>query len=34
VADHADRVLVLQAGRVVFAGEPSGYEAAAAEVFG
>jgi ABC-2 type transport system ATP-binding protein len=34
VAEHADRVLVLQAGRVVFAGEPSGYAAAAAEVFG
>jgi ABC-2 type transport system ATP-binding protein len=34
VGEHADRVLVLQAGRVVFAGEPSGYADAAAEVFG
>ncbi len=34
IAEHADRVLVLQAGRVVFAGEPSGYAEAAAEVFG
>ena len=34
VGDHADRVLVLQAGRVLYAGEPSGYAEAAAEVFG
>ena len=34
VGEHADRVLVLQDGRVVYAGEPSGYAAAAAEVFG
>jgi ABC-type multidrug transport system ATPase subunit len=34
VGEHADRVLVLQAGRVVYAGEPSGYADAAAEVFG
>jgi ABC-2 type transport system ATP-binding protein len=34
VGEHADRVLVLQAGRVVFDGESSDYAAAAAEVFG
>jgi ABC-2 type transport system ATP-binding protein len=34
VGDHSDRVLVLQAGRVVYAGDPAGYAEAAAEVFG
>jgi ABC-2 type transport system ATP-binding protein len=34
VGDHADHVLVLQAGRVVYAGDPAGYAAAAAEAFG
>jgi ABC-2 type transport system ATP-binding protein len=34
VGEHADRVLVLQGGRVVYEGDPAGYEAAAAEVFG
>ena len=34
VGDHADLVLVLQGGRVVYAGQPSGYAEAAAEVFG
>jgi ABC-2 type transport system ATP-binding protein len=34
VGEHSDRVVVLQAGRVVYAGDPSGYEAAAEEVFG
>jgi ABC-2 type transport system ATP-binding protein len=34
VGDHSDRVLVLQAGRVVYAGDPAGYADAAAEVFG
>jgi ABC-2 type transport system ATP-binding protein len=34
VGEHADRVLVLQDGRVVFAGEPDGYASVAAEVFG
>ena len=30
---HSDRVLVLQGGRVVYAGEPSGYAEAAEEAF-
>jgi ABC-type multidrug transport system ATPase subunit len=34
VGDHADRVLVLQNGRVMFAGPSSGYAAVADEVFG
>ena len=34
VGQHSDRVLVLQGGRVVYAGEPSGYHEAAAEAFG
>jgi ABC-2 type transport system ATP-binding protein len=34
VGEHADRVLVLQNGRVVFAGPASGYAAVAEEVFG
>jgi ABC-2 type transport system ATP-binding protein len=34
VGEHADRVLVLQAGRVLYDGEASGYADAAAEVFG
>jgi ABC-type multidrug transport system ATPase subunit len=34
VGDHSDHVLVLQDGRVVYAGDPAGYAAAAAEVFG
>ena len=34
VGEQADRVLVLQGGRVVYEGEPSGYAAAAAEAFG
>jgi ABC-2 type transport system ATP-binding protein len=34
VGDHADRVLVLQNGRVLFAGPSSGYAAVADEVFG
>jgi ABC-2 type transport system ATP-binding protein len=33
VAQHSDRVLVLQGGRVVYAGEPTGYHEAAEEVF-
>jgi ABC-2 type transport system ATP-binding protein len=34
VGEHADRVLVLQAGRVVYEGDPGGYAAVAEEVFG
>ncbi len=34
IGEHSDRVLVLQTGRVVYAGEPAGYEAVAEEVFG
>jgi ABC-2 type transport system ATP-binding protein len=34
IGEHSDRVLVLQSGRVVYAGDPAGYAAAAAEVFG
>jgi len=34
VGEHADRVLVLQNGRVVFAGPSSGYASVADEVFG
>ena len=34
VSEHADRVLVLQDGRAVFAGPSSGYAAVAEEVFG
>jgi len=34
VGEHSDRVLVLQAGRVAYQGDPAGYAAAAAEVFG
>jgi ABC-2 type transport system ATP-binding protein len=34
VGEHADRVLVLQDGRVVYEGDPGGYAEAAAEVFG
>lgn len=34
VGEHSDRVLVLQAGRVAYAGEPAGYAAVAEEVFG
>ena len=34
VGEHADRVLVLQNGRVMFAGPSSGYAAVADEVFG
>jgi ABC-2 type transport system ATP-binding protein len=33
VGEYADRVLVLQGGRVVYHGEPSGYAAAAEEAF-
>ena len=33
VGQHAGRVLVLQAGRVVYAGEPAGYAEAAEEAF-
>jgi len=33
VGEHADRVLVLQAGRVVYEGEPAGYAAAVEEAF-
>ena len=33
VGQHADRVLVLQDARVVYAGEPAGYAEAAEEVF-
>ncbi|MGH3049767.1 MAG: ABC transporter ATP-binding protein, partial [Gaiellaceae bacterium] len=33
VGQHADRVLVLQAGRVVYEGEPAGYAEAAEEAF-
>jgi len=33
VGQHSDRVLVLQAGRVVYTGEPGGYAEAAEEVF-
>jgi ABC-2 type transport system ATP-binding protein len=34
VGDHSDRVLVLQTGRVVYAGDPTGYADVAEEVFG
>ena len=34
VGEQADRVLVLQGGRVVYEGAPSGYAAAAEEAFG
>ncbi len=34
VGEHSDRVIVLQSGRVVYAGDPAGYAATAAEVFG
>jgi ABC-2 type transport system ATP-binding protein len=34
VGQHSDRVLVLQGGRVAYAGEPAGYAAVAEEVFG
>jgi ABC-type multidrug transport system ATPase subunit len=34
IGEHADRVVVLQDGRVVFAGPSSGYASVAAEVFG
>jgi ABC-type multidrug transport system ATPase subunit len=34
IGEHADRVLVLQNGRVMFAGPSSGYAAVADEVFG
>jgi ABC-2 type transport system ATP-binding protein len=33
VGEHSDRVLVLQDGRVVYAGEPSGYAEVAEEAF-
>jgi ABC-2 type transport system ATP-binding protein len=34
VGEHADRVLVLQGGRVVYDGDPSGYAEVAEQVFG
>jgi ABC-type multidrug transport system ATPase subunit len=34
IGEHADRVVVLQNGRVMFAGPASGYAAVADEVFG
>jgi ABC-2 type transport system ATP-binding protein len=34
VGEHADRVLVLQDGRVVYDGDPSGYAEVAEQVFG
>jgi ABC-2 type transport system ATP-binding protein len=34
VGEHADRVLVLQGGRVVYEGDPSGYAEVAEQVFG
>ena len=33
VGQHADRVLVLQGGRVAYAGAPAGYAEAAEEAF-